>query len=144
AVPAGQDVVDYFLFTEKQGYCDSFATSLVMLCRSIGIPARAASGFLTGEKDSAKGQFIVREKDKHQWCEVYFPNIGWVKFDPTAFAEDITDTAQHSGAARKSLYAFLFGRGWLPPAALALFLIMLGYVLKVEVWDRLRPSRAKA
>jgi hypothetical protein len=141
AVPEDQDVVDTFLFKQKQGYCDSFAASLAMLCRSTGIPARVASGFLTGENDPIKREYIVHERDKHQWTEVYFNRIGWVKFDATEFAENITPEDGTKGPRGKSLMAFLFGRGWLPPIALAAFIAMLAYVIKVEVWDRLRGRR---
>lgn len=144
AVPADQDVVDTFLFKQKQGYCDSFASSLAMLCRSIGIPSRVASGFLTGERDSFKHEFVVRERDKHQWTEVYFTGIGWVKFDPTEFAENITPQDGSKGPKGKSLLALLFGRGWVPPAALAAFIAMLAYVVKVELWDRFRRKKQTA
>lgn len=144
AVPADQDVVDTFLFKQKQGYCDSFASSLAMLCRTLGIPARVASGFLTGESDPMKKEFVVRERDKHQWTEVYFTGIGWQKFDATEFAENITPEDGAKSVKGKSFFAFLFGRGWLPPLALAAFVAMLAYVLKVEVWDRLRGRRRTA
>jgi transglutaminase-like putative cysteine protease len=144
AVPADQDVVDTFLFKAKQGYCDSFASSLAMLCRTLGIPARVASGFLTGESDPMKKEFVVRERDKHQWTEVYFSGVGWQKFDATEFAENITPEDGLKAEKGKSFFAFLFGRGWLPPLALAAFVAMLAYVLKVEVWDRLRGRKRTA
>jgi transglutaminase-like putative cysteine protease len=140
AVPSDEDVVDTFLFKQKQGYCDSFASAVAMLCRSIGIPARVASGFLTGEQDSVKKEFVVRERDKHQWTEVYLNGIGWVKFDATGLAENITPEEGTKASRDRSVFAFLFGRGWLPPLAMAVFVCMLLYVLKVEVWDRFRRS----
>jgi hypothetical protein len=139
AVPGGVDVVDYFLFTAKQGYCDSFATSLAMMCRSIGIPARVANGFLTGDLDRSRGEYVVKEKDKHQWTEVYFPNYGWIPFDPTALAEDISEESDGKSGQGKGLIGFIFGRGWLPPMALLAVICMVAYVIKVEVWDRFRP-----
>src|SRR5262249_49325441 len=116
---------------------------LAMLCRSIGIPARVASGFLTGEHDPIKKEFIVRERDKHQWTEVYFNHAGWVKFDATEFAENITPDNETAEQKRQSLIAALFGRGWLPPVALAAFVAMLAYVIKVELIDRLLARRVK-
>lgn len=139
AIPSHSDVVEHFLFTAQEGYCDSFATSLAVLCRTIGIPARVASGFAAGELDATNQEYVVRERDKHMWTEVFFPTVGWIPFDSTSYAEDITD---YSGAVKKkdvrSLLSLLFGRGLLPPLLLAALLCMIGYVLKVEWWDRRR------
>jgi len=143
AVPPNEDVVDTFLFKQKEGYCDSFASSLAMLCRTLGIPARVASGFMTGEHDTLKKEYIVRERDKHQWTEVYFQGVGWVKFDPTEFATDITPEGDTSSNKQKSLLAAIFARGWLPPITFLAFLVMLVYVIKVEIWDRFRPRGLK-
>jgi hypothetical protein len=141
AVPAGEDVVENFLFTSRQGYCDSFATSLAVLCRASGIPARVASGFTPGEFDNVSREFIVRERDKHMWTEVYFPNSGWITFDSTAFAVDISPDSSDPHKSRLSFIAFLLRRGWIPPMALFAFVCMLLYVLKVEVVDRIRGKR---
>lgn len=83
-VPAEQDWVDYFLFEAKQGYCDYFATTMVVLLRAEGVPARVASGFAPGELDAAKGISIVRESHAHTWVEAYFPSYGWITFEPSA------------------------------------------------------------
>jgi hypothetical protein len=145
ASPADQDVVAHFLFTAKQGYCDSFATSLAVLCRAAGIPARVASGFAPGERDTESQTFVVRERDKHQWTEVYFNGVGWIPFDATAFAEDVSP---HKDPNAKGLWATimqnLFKKGWLPPVLLTVFALMLLYVLKVEVLDRLLARRKPA
>ena len=82
--PKGVDVVDHFLFTSKEGWCEQIASSLVVLARSSGIPARLVTGFVPGEQDPITGQFTVRARDAHAWAEVWFPTIGWVPFDPTA------------------------------------------------------------
>lgn len=144
AVPSDQDVATTFLFKAKQGYCDSFAAALTLLCRSIGIPARVASGFLSGERSPEGKQFVVRERDMHQWTEVYFPTAGWVRFDATAFAEDVTDHSAKQKHANGGLIALLLSRGILPPLALLALVLMLAYVAKVEIWDRLRPRRPRA
>jgi transglutaminase-like putative cysteine protease len=81
--PRGVDVVDYFLFHSKEGWCEQIASSLVVLARSAGIPARVATGFATGSRDPLTGRFVVRESDAHAWAEVYFAGIGWQGFDPT-------------------------------------------------------------
>ncbi len=82
--PVGADAVDWFLYEIQEGYCTYYATSMVVMLRSLGIPARMAAGFAEGEYDTATGQYIVRERDAHTWVEVYFPEFGWVPFEPTA------------------------------------------------------------
>ena len=84
AVPPDRDWVDYFLFDSKQGYCDYFATTMVVLLRAEGVPARVASGFAPGEYDSATGTSTVRENHAHSWVEAYFPVYGWITFEPSA------------------------------------------------------------
>ncbi|HET9731015.1 MAG TPA: transglutaminase domain-containing protein, partial [Acidimicrobiia bacterium] len=82
--PSNVDVVDDFLFRSKLGWCEQIASSLVVMARSVGIPARLATGFAPGEQDPLTGRFTVRENDAHAWAEIYFPGIGWQHFDPTA------------------------------------------------------------
>ncbi len=141
AVPVNRDVVDYFLFEAKEGYCDSFASALAILCRSIGIPARVASGFVTGQLDPDTGWYVVRDRDRHLWTEVYFAGVGWIPFDATSDAVDKSPRQSNGGGRKASFADLLLRRGWLPPLALAAFLLMLGYVLKVEVLDRLLARR---
>jgi hypothetical protein len=75
------DAVSAFL-ESKKGYCLQFATTMVVLLRSIGIPARMGYGFLAGEYDGSNG-YVIRGKDAHVWPEVYFAGHGWVRFEPT-------------------------------------------------------------
>jgi protein-glutamine gamma-glutamyltransferase len=75
--------LEEFLFSRKTGYCEHYATAMVMLLRSIGIPARLLTGFLPGEWNDFGNYFTVRQRDAHAWVEVYFPASGWVTFDPT-------------------------------------------------------------
>jgi transglutaminase-like putative cysteine protease len=82
--PSNVDVVDDFLFRSRVGWCEQVASSLVVMARSVGIPARLATGFVPGRRDALSGQFVVRERDAHAWAEVYFAGIGWQPFDPTA------------------------------------------------------------
>jgi protein-glutamine gamma-glutamyltransferase len=72
------------LFTTRLGWCEQVASSLTVMARSVGIPARLATGFVPGEKDGLSGRFVVRERDAHAWTEIYFPGVGWQGFDPTA------------------------------------------------------------
>jgi transglutaminase-like putative cysteine protease len=82
--PGGRDVVDYFLFDLKTGYCDYYASSMVVLARAAGIPARLVIGYASGTYNLNSKRFVVTEADAHSWVEIYFPNIGWVTFEPTA------------------------------------------------------------
>jgi hypothetical protein len=77
-------VVDFFLFDLRQGYCDYYASAMVVLARAAGVPARLAIGYASGTYNLKSKRFVVTEADAHSWVEVYFPNIGWVPFEPTA------------------------------------------------------------
>lgn len=80
--PRGRDALEWFLFEWKQGYCNYAATAQVILLRAAGVPARMVVGFAEGDKDE-RGNFVVLQRDAHAWPEVYFPDIGWVEFEPT-------------------------------------------------------------
>ena len=79
--PSGTDSVSVFL-DDQQGYCVQFASGMIMLARSLGIPARLAIGFLPGTL-SDDGTSVVRGGDAHAWPELYFAGAGWVRFEPT-------------------------------------------------------------
>jgi transglutaminase-like putative cysteine protease len=81
--PLGRDPVDYFLFELGEGYCDYYASAMVVLARSVGIPARLVVGYVGGTYDPVEAAYTVREANAHSWVEVYFPQIGWVEFEPT-------------------------------------------------------------
>jgi transglutaminase-like putative cysteine protease len=83
ATPPGRDPVDYFIFDLKQDFCEYFASAMVVMLREEGIPARLVEGFTTGAFDTASNAFVVREQDAHAWVEAYFPQYGWIEFEPT-------------------------------------------------------------
>lgn len=83
SLPADQELVDWFLFDFKQGFCNYYATSEVVLLRAVGIPARLAVGYAQGRSVDGTNAYIVQQRDAHAWPEVYFPGIGWVEFEPT-------------------------------------------------------------
>lgn len=89
APPDGRDVADFFLFDLKKGYCDYYATSMVVLARASGLPARFVSGYSSGSYDAPNAQYVIREMNAHSWAEVYFPEIGWVEFEPTGSQPEI-------------------------------------------------------
>ena len=84
APPSDRDPVDYVLFDLKQGYCDYYATSMAVMLRSLGIPSRIVSGYAQGHYDSDREAYVVLLQDAHTWVEAFFPNYGWVEFEPTA------------------------------------------------------------
>ena len=83
APPRDADGVDYFLFNLQQGYCDYYASSAAVLLRTIGIPARYVLGYTSGRYDSSSQQYRVLDLHYHAWTEVYFPEYGWIMFEPT-------------------------------------------------------------
>jgi hypothetical protein len=84
APPDDRDVVDYFLFDLKKGYCDYYASAMVVMARLSGLPARLVTGYATGAYNSYHANYVVTAADAHTWVEIYFPDIGWVEFEPTA------------------------------------------------------------
>lgn len=82
--PPGKDVVDYFLFDAPGGFCSHYATAMTVMLRSVGIPARVASGYAMGNYNGNRGAYHVPVSASHAWVEVYFSGYGWVEFEPTA------------------------------------------------------------
>jgi transglutaminase-like putative cysteine protease len=86
APPAGvSDVTDYFLFDLRRGYCDYYATAFAVLARLAGLPTRFVTGFASGNWSTSEQQWVITEAEAHSWPEVYFPQVGWVRFEPTAY-----------------------------------------------------------
>jgi transglutaminase-like putative cysteine protease len=84
APPPNVDPIEYFLYDLREGYCDYYATAMVLMLRHLGIPSRAVSGYAEGAFDEESGLYYVTDRDAHTWVEVFFPNLGWVEFEPTA------------------------------------------------------------
>lgn len=81
----GRDSVDAFLFGSHEGFCEQFASAEVVLLRSVGIPARLATGYAYG---TVEGPWRVFDQgDAHAWVEVAYPGLGWSPSDPTAGAQ---------------------------------------------------------
>lgn len=75
--------LEEFLFVRKTGYCEHYATAMVMMLRTIGIPARLVTGFLATEWNEYGNYYLVRQQDAHAWVEVHLPHSGWITMDPT-------------------------------------------------------------
>jgi transglutaminase-like putative cysteine protease len=81
--PAGVDAVDHLLFGTRHGFCEQIASAMVVMLRTLGIPARLVTGFGSGTRNFLTGYVEVKESDAHAWVEVYYPDLGWVPYDPT-------------------------------------------------------------
>jgi transglutaminase-like putative cysteine protease len=82
--PGEYDSLDEFLFRRRVGFCGHYAASFATLMRLAGIPARVVVGYLGGEYNDLGHFFLVRQADTHAWCEVWLPENGWTRVDPTS------------------------------------------------------------
>jgi transglutaminase-like putative cysteine protease len=139
-LPPGVDVADYFLFELQKGYCDYYATSMVVMARSLGLPARLAVGFAAGEYDQERQHFTVVEADAHSWPEIYFPDYGWIPFEPTAaqpvyvrqplgtetevVEQDTIDLASQLAQLRRQSWLLYGAWRWLLPLFALLMLVL--------------------
>jgi transglutaminase-like putative cysteine protease len=80
--PPGMSAIEDFLFNSKRGYCEHYATAMVLMLRTLGIPARIVTGFSGGELNTYGGYIIVRESNAHSWVEAAIDDE-WMRFDPT-------------------------------------------------------------
>jgi len=81
-VPGNVDVASWLL-QQHQGYCTYYATTMTMMARLLGVPARMVNGFSFGHFDTQRKVWVVNGEDAHSWVQVYFPHYGWINFDPT-------------------------------------------------------------
>ncbi|BDS06958.1 hypothetical protein NT6N_19980 [Oceaniferula spumae] len=84
----GANPLENFLYQEKRGYCEHFATAAAMLCRAMGVPSRIAYGWSGGKLYQAQNMFVFRAKDAHAWTEIKLQGHGWVVFDTTPPDDD--------------------------------------------------------
>lgn len=169
--PRGTDAVDHFLFTERRGFCEQFASSLAVMLRAVGVPTRFATGYDPGDRNVFSGYWEIRAAQAHSWVQVYFPKVGWVDFDPTADVPSAEPSAQKTvpgiallrkGAAAigklipdnlgpavgKTLVATLRGvvaRGPMVAAALVALagVVVLGRIFGARLSRRLRVRRLR-
>lgn len=98
--PLGRDGIDDFLFETREGYCEHYASAFVTLMRALHIPARVVTGYQGGELNPVDGFVTIRQSDAHAWAEVWLPDRGWLRIDPTAMvAPDRID----QGASERAL-----------------------------------------
>lgn len=114
-VPAGADPAEYFLFESKVGYCDLYATSMVVMARSIGLPARYVTGYYPalGIRDRDR-RWVLHQSEAHAWAEIFFDGHGWVPIDATEGAIHVGDpTADEPWMERGWFRATVFTVGGL-------------------------------
>jgi transglutaminase-like putative cysteine protease len=87
-----------FLLRTRRGYCEQFASAMTVMVRALGIPARVAVGFTHGTKQP-DGGYLVTNKDAHAWPEVWFPNSGWLRFEPTRRVDAATAAPSYAAPA---------------------------------------------
>ena len=117
--------IEDFLFRYRSGQCEYFASSMVLMLRSQGIPARLVTGFLGGEYNPFEGYFMVRESNAHAWVEAYLPGEGWHIYDPTPPAGRPTAEGSDSWILARQAWDFVLFR-W------------DRYVLTYGLYDQLR------
>lgn len=138
---ANEDIATAFLNTYQGGYPDHFATTLTVMLRSIGIPARLAMGFSTGQFNPLTGFYVVQNTDAHAITEVYFHKYGWFSFDPIPGHALFPPSIEESSTFGVLQQFWNWVAGWLPSPLrgwlnqiLGGLGAMLGWLLGWLVW----------
>lgn len=135
----GQDAVNQFLFGSRRGFCEQISTSLAVMLRTLGIPAREAVGYVPGRFDPLAGLYDEQAKDAHAWVQVWFPGFGWQSFDPTTYVPKATpSTASTMG----QILAAVLRRVPAVPVVAGAAALVLG--VAALVWRRRRPRTWRA
>lgn len=133
-----EDLVTAFLFKHKGGYPDHFSTTLTIMLRSIGIPARLMAGFGAGEFNPFTGLYIVRNTDAYAMTEVYFPKFGWFAFDPIPGHPLIPPSVEETQTFSVLQKFWKWVAAWLPSPVTgflnSLFAVMFSNLTKFIVW----------
>jgi transglutaminase-like putative cysteine protease len=152
------DVADYFLFELKEGYCDYYATSMVVLARAAGLPARLVMGYASGSYDAQGAVYVVTEAEAHAWVEVYFPEYGWIEFEPTGGRPairrspedgedldipDLGETPESAGETWKGIRRFAW-LGWLLALALPVLIVRTWLAIDERRLRKVAPPAAVA
>ena len=134
-LPAGADTVDEFLFGNRVGFCEQISTSLAVMLRSLGIPAREAVGYVPGGYDPITDLWQVHADDAHAWVQVWFPGYGWQNFDPTAVVPPSNPSP--GATALKDVAGALRRVPWAP---VVVIVAGAGLVVLAVRWRRSRPA----
>lgn len=101
-LPTGAHALEEFLFEKKQGHCEFFASAFALVLRAAGVPARIVGGYLGGEYSELGGYYLITENMAHVWVEAFIEGRGWLRIDPSSFAEN--SASLWDGAKRQSLW----------------------------------------
>jgi hypothetical protein len=134
-LPPGADTVDEFLFGNRVGYCEQISTSLTVMLRSLGIPAREAVGYVPGSYDPLTDLYQVHADDAHAWVQVWFPGYGWQDFDPTASVPSASPAP--GSVALRDVGAALQRVPWIPLSGAAVLAALILLLVRVR---QTRPS----
>jgi transglutaminase-like putative cysteine protease len=135
----GQDTVDEFLFGNRTGFCEQISTSLAVMLRTLGIPARETVGYVPGPYNPITDLYDIQAKDAHAWVEVWFPGYGWQSFDPTAVVP-LTNPSP-GGTALHDVGRALGQVPWIPVSVPVVMAVGLAAVIR---WRRARPPTWEA
>ncbi|MGO8795498.1 MAG: DUF3488 and DUF4129 domain-containing transglutaminase family protein [Candidatus Sulfotelmatobacter sp.] len=145
---AVDDPLANFLFERKAGHCEYFASSMAVMLRTLHIPSRVVTGFVSEEFNDVTDNYVVRARNAHAWVEAYFSGYGWITFDPTPGG----GTSSPQGWGRAMLYldaAESFWREWVISYD-ASHQSILGHTMlngtrssfeQVRLWARVRYAR---
>ena len=140
-----ENPVEGFLFDSRRGHCEYFASSMVLMLRSLGIPARFVTGYLGGEFSPFENYFVVRQSNAHAWVEAYLPESGWTTFDPTPPSGRPRSDRSGISQLMSQAYDYLIFR-WDRYVLSYGFFDQVGLARRVaawwgELWDRGRAQR---
>ena len=95
----GEPALVAFVNDSKRGYCQHYAGAMALMLRLLGVPSRVAVGFTSGRYDEGDEEWVVSDTNAHAWVEVWFPDFGWLPFDPTPGRGELAATySAFSGA----------------------------------------------
>lgn len=142
AVGSGADPIDQFLFADRRGSSQQAASAMAVMLRSLRIPARVAVGYVSPRPSAFGGELAVRVRDAHAWVEAWFPQVGWVAFDPAGRFIAPGDETQSLGSRIRRLLGALW---WVLVAIVAVIAAWLGSrVLRRRRGRRARPWATQA
>jgi protein-glutamine gamma-glutamyltransferase len=134
-LPRGADTVDEFLFGDRTGFCEQISTSLAVMLRTLGIPAREAVGYVPGPYNPITDLYDVQARDAHAWVQVLFPGYGWQSFDPTASVP-----AANPSPGTTALHDLGKALGRIPPVPVGTAAAVFAAVAVFIRWRRSMPA----
>jgi transglutaminase-like putative cysteine protease len=142
--PPGQDAVDYFLYEAPGGFCSYYASAMAVMLRTLGVPARLATGYAMGDYDPSRDAYRVPGAAAHAWVEVYFASYGWVEFEPTSSQAPFTRPSGESQTVGTPVAAVGGAQATqLPAPAWLMTLAAAAALLAAVVWYRQRRRDAE-